>query len=189
MSQFSGFPMIQTLKSIKLPLLAAAIATGLVAAIPTLTLANGLPGLTIFGGPGRENTLDFRFDFEGNANEWDRYRFRVPQKKLTEAVQSFTISYSESPANYTGKIDPDQIEVRIKGEAQPLEEVVWDQENKLVEIYPEKSIPAGTAGLELVFSNVKNPGFGTYRFKCLIFTPGEVSLPRYIGTWEFQISP
>ncbi|MBP0015762.1 MAG: DUF2808 domain-containing protein [Roseofilum sp. SBFL] len=181
--------MLKTLKSIKYPLLAAAIATGLVAAVPTLTFANGLPGLTIFGGPGRENTLPFRLDYDGIANQWDRYRLRVPQKKLTEAVQQFTISYAESPANFTGIIDPDKVEVRIKGKAQPLAEVIWDQENKLVEIYPEDPIPAATGNLELVFSNVKNPGFGIYRFKCLIFTPGEVPLPRYIGTWEVSISP
>ncbi|MDJ1183888.1 DUF2808 domain-containing protein [Roseofilum casamattae] len=173
--------------SMKRPLMALAIATSLVAGIPTLSLANGLPGLTIFGGTDREHALPYRLDFDGYPNQTDRYRLRIPPKKMTEAVQQFTISYAESPATFTGRIDPDRVEVRIKGKAQPLEEVIWDEENRLIEIYPTEAIPAATANLEVVLSNVKNPGFGIYRFKCLAIVPGDVPLPRYLGTWEITI--
>ncbi len=171
---------------IKRSLLAVAIATTLVGTVPTLTLANGI---TIFGGVGRENALPATLDYDGIPNQFDRYRFRIPQKKLTEAVQQFTISYVESPAKFTGKFDPDEVELRIKGQPQPLSEVIWDEENQLIEIYPENPIPAGSPQVEIWFSNVKNPGLGLYRFKCLILTPGDVPLPRYIGTWELSIGP
>jgi len=49
----------------------------------------------------------------------------------------------------------------------PLQEVKWDKENHLIEIYPQEPVPANSR-VELVFSNVKNPNFGgTYYFNCL----------------------
>ena len=164
-----------------------AIATGLFVATPAITLANGLPGLTIFGGPGRGNALPFRLDFGGVPDQWDRYRLRIPARKLNLAAAQFTISYDQSPARFDGKFDTEEIEVRVKGESVPLQEVIWDQENNLIEIYPEEPVPAGSQ-VELVLSNVKNPDFGIYYFKCLILTPGDVPLPRYIGTWDLTIS-
>jgi len=69
----------------------------------------------------------------------------------------------------------------------PLQEVVWDKENRLVEIYPQEPVPAGSK-VELVFSNVKNPSFGgTYYFNCHL-SPGDVPLRRYLGTWILSIS-
>ena len=164
-----------------------AIATCLLAITPATSVANGLPGLTIFGGPGRSNTLPFRLDFGGRPDQWDRYRLRIPARKLNLAAAQFTISYDQSPARFDGKFDTDEIEVRVKGEPVPLLEVIWDQENNLIEIYPEAPVPAGSK-VELVFSNVKNPTFGIYYFKCLILTPGDVPLPRYIGTWDVTIN-
>lgn len=163
---------------------ALAVTSCLLTGLPTLSLAQGLPGFTLFSGVKSENQLPFRLDFGGQPNGWDRYRLRIPAKKLKLAVAQFTITY---PDYYKGSFDTDNIEVRIKGKKVPLQEVKWDKENHLVEIYPQEPVPANSR-VELVFSNVKNPNFGgTYYFNLQILTPGDVPLLRYVGTWIMNI--
>lgn len=164
---------------------ALVVGSCLVTALPVVSIAqSSLPGFTIFSGVRRENQLPFRLDYGGQANGWDRYRLRIPPKKLNLAVAQFTISY---PENYKGRFDTDRIEVRIKGESVPLQEVRWDRDNRIVEIFPQEPVPANSR-VELVFSNVKNPTFGgMYYFNCQILTPGDVPLLRYVGTWILSI--
>ncbi len=163
---------------------ALAISTCLIAGLPALSLAQGLPGLTLFGGPKRENMLNFRLDY-GAAGVWDRYRLRIPAKKVQLAIAQFSIDY---PEHFEGKFDKDEIKVRVKGKKIALQEVVWDKENRLIEIYPEEPISANN-DIELVFSNVFNPtNRGMYQFNCRILTPGDVPLLRYLGSWVLTIS-
>jgi len=177
--------MFPTKASMRHVLSAIAVTSFLLTGFPIVSSAQSLPGLTIFSGVKRENQLPFRLDFGGQSNGWDRYRLRIPQKKLNLAASQFSISY---PDYYKGKFDTDKIEVRIKGEKVPLQEVVWDKENHIVEIYPQEPVPAGSK-VELVFSNVKNPAYGgTYYFNVQILSPGDVPLRRYIGTWILSIS-
>jgi hypothetical protein len=69
----------------------------------------------------------------------------------------------------------------------PLSEVKWDQENHIIQIYLQEPIKAGNK-VELVFSNMKNPPFGgMYKFNCQVLSPGDVPLPRYLGTWVLSI--
>lgn len=162
-----------------------AVSSCLVAGFPALISAQSLPGFTIFSGVKRENQLPFRLDFGGQAGGWDRYRLRIPPKQLKLAAAQFSISY---PDYYKGVFDTDKVEIRIKGKAVPLKEVVWNKENRALEIYPQEPVPAGSR-VELVLSNVKNPGFGgTYYFNCQILSPGDVPLLRYLGTWIVSIS-
>lgn len=155
----------------------------LLGGLPVLSLAQGLPGITLFGGPEQANLLNFYLQ-SGEAGRWDRYKLRIPANKLNLAVGLISITY---PEYYEGKFDPDKIEVRIKGESIPLEEVVWDAENHFIEIYPAEPIPAGNK-LEIVLSNVKNPTFGgMFHFNANIRTPGDVPLLRYVGTWVLSI--
>lgn len=163
---------------------ALAIAGCLFGGLPVISQAQGLPGLTLFGGPKRENQLNFRLDY-GSAGVWDRYRLRIGAKKLNLAVAQFAIDY---PDHYEGSFDKKEIKVRVEGKTIPLQEVVWDKENRLIEIYPQDPIPAGN-DIELVFSNVQNPtNRGMFYFNCRIVTPGDVPLLRYIGTWVLSIS-
>ena len=151
--------------------------------LPAVTFAQGLPGVTLFGGPERANLLNFYLQ-SGQAGRWDRYKLRIPANKLNLAVGLISITY---PEYYEGKFDPDKIEVRIEGESVPLEEVVWDEENHFIEIYPSEPIPAGNK-LEIVLSNVKNPTFGgMFHFNANIRTPGDGPLLRYVGTWVLSI--
>ncbi|WP_228054619.1 DUF2808 domain-containing protein [Gloeocapsopsis crepidinum] len=177
--------MVATKVSMRRVISALAVSGCLIAAFPVISTAQSLPGFTIFSGVKRENQLPFRLDFGGQANGWDRYRLRIPGNRLNLAAAQFTVSY---PENYRGKFDPDNIEVRVRGKSVPLQEVRWDQENRVVEIFPAEPVPANTR-TEIVFSNVRNPTFGgMYYFNCQIQTPGDVPLLRYVGTWILSIS-
>lgn len=150
--------------------------------IPTLAQSN--PGFTLFGSVPRENQLDYYLDFGGRSDQWDRYRLKIPANKMELGVAQFAISY---PDYYDGKFDPKKIEVRVKNKAVPLSEVKWDKDGKLIQIFLEEPITAGNS-VELVLSNVKNPPFGgIYYFNCQVLTPGDVPLPRYLGTWILSI--
>lgn len=176
--------MLSKLASMPRRAFAVALSTCLIAAVPSLSLAQGLPGLTLFGGPKRENLLNFRLDY-GTAGVWDRYRLRIPAKKVQLAIAQFSIDY---PEHYKGKFDKNAITVRVEGKKIPLQEVVWDKENRLIEIYPQEPIAANN-DIEIVFSNVFNPTTrGMYQFNCRILTPGDVPLLRYIGSWVLTIS-
>ena len=160
-----------------------ALTSALFFGLPNLSFAQGLPGVTLFGGPERANLLNF-FLQSGRAGAKDRYKLRIPANKLNLAVELISITY---PDYYKGKIDPDRVEIRIKDDSIALDEVIVDPENHFVQIYPLEPIPAGTK-VEIVFSNVKNPTFGgMYHFNANIRTPGDVPMLRYVGTWVLSI--
>ncbi len=163
---------------------AAAAASCVLVGIAEVSSASGMPGLTIFSGVRSENQLPWRQDFGGNSGGWDRYRLRIPSKKMDLAVSQFVIDY---PDYFDGKFDPEKIEVRVKGKALPLDEVNWDQENHFISIYMAEPVPAGSR-VEIVLSNVKNPMFGgTFYFNCEVLSPGDVPLRRYKGTWIVDV--
>jgi Protein of unknown function (DUF2808) len=167
--------------------------------LPAVSWAQGLPGLTIFGGLERANNLNYRLDYGTTQHPSDRYRLRVPAKKMSFAASQFSIDY---PDYYRGEFDveldpekdPDDqpIEVRVRENGKyvsvPLDEVIWDQENRVIEIYPAEPVPAGNQ-VEIVFSNVHNPrNGGMYYFNCRVLSPGDTPLLRYVGTWVLSIS-
>lgn len=164
--------------------LSALLVSGcLLSAVPAVTLAQS--GLTIFSGVKRENQLSYRLDFGGQTNDWDRYRLRIPQKKMKVAAAKFVVRY---PNYYEGTFDTDEVEIKVKGKKVKVSEVKWDKEGHVLEIYPEKAIPAGNR-VELILSNVKNPSSGgMFYFHGSVLSPGDVPLPRYVGTWIIDIS-
>ncbi|MFO5440121.1 MAG: hypothetical protein ACLBM4_16015, partial [Dolichospermum sp.] len=72
---------------------ALAITSCLLTGLPVLTLAQSLPGLTLFSGVENKNQLPYRLDFGGQTNNTDRYILRLPAKKMKLAVAQFAISY------------------------------------------------------------------------------------------------
>ncbi len=161
-----------------------AVLGGLVAGLPMVVRSQSLPGLTIFGGPRTENQLNFRLDFGGKSSGWDRYRLRIPSKKMKLAVSQFAITY---PTYYDGKFDTKNVEIVYKDKSLPIQEVRWDKDNFTLEIFPQEPVPAG-GDVEIILSNVKNPDFGgMYYFNCQILTPGDAPLLRYLGTWVLAI--
>ncbi len=151
--------------------------------LPKIVQAQGLPGITLFSGPDKANILNYFLE-SGRAGEWDRYKLRLPADKLNLAIAEVSITY---PDYYQGTIDPDRVQIRVKNQPIPLEEVIWDKENHIIQIYPQEPIPAGTK-VEIVLSNVKNPVFGgVFNFNANIRTPGDVPMLRYVGTWILSI--
>lgn len=158
---------------------------GILANSPLPALAQGLPGLTIFSGVDRANQLSWRMDFDGVPGRTDRYRLRIPAKKMQFAVEQFSITY---PDTYTGTFNTDDIEVEVNGDAVELGDVTWDPENRIIEIYPQTPVPADSR-VELVLSEVRNPNrIGTHYFNALVRSPGDLPLMRYVGTWILTIN-
>ncbi|MGF1537837.1 MAG: DUF2808 domain-containing protein [Elainellaceae cyanobacterium] len=146
----------------------------------TVSFAQGLPGFTIFSGVDREFELGFRLDNGGQINRYDRYHLRIPAEKLETAGGLFVVTY---PDTYEGVFDPEEIELRVSGDAVPLEELTWNEEDRFVELIPLEPIPA-LSRVEIVFSNVRNPRrTGTHYFNALVRAPGDVIPPQYVGTW------
>ena len=179
--QFPGYDPRLLIKLVS----AVAMTGSLLAGLPVITAAQGLSGLTLFGGVKSENQLPFRLDFGGQADTWERFRLRIPAKKMNLAAIKFVVSY---PDYYQGSFDPNKVEVTVKGEKVLLDQVKWNKEARLIEIFPKQPISAG-GEVELVLSNVKTPSFGgMYYFNCQILSPGELPLLRYVGTWVLNIS-
>lgn len=172
-------------KSLTLRLFSAlAVSSCLVAGFATIGLAQGLPGYTIFSGVDRENQLSWRMDFDGEPGVRDRYRLRIPQRKMDFAVELFSIAY---PDTYRGRFDPDSVEIKVDGDEIPLDEVTWDPENRVIEIYPQQPVPADTR-VEIVLSDVRNPNrVGTHYFNAMVRSPGDLPMMRYLGTWILSI--
>lgn len=159
--------------------------TGCLLAMPAVTLAQGLPGLTLFSGVKGDSQLPYRLDFGGQPNGWDRYTLKVPHTKMRIAVAQFAVAY---PDYYNGEFDTKDIEVKAKGKKVALQEVKWDKENHVIQIFVQDPIPAGS-NVEIILSNVHNPPTGgMYYFNCSVLSPGDVPLLRYVGTWIIGIN-
>ncbi|MBD2603415.1 DUF2808 domain-containing protein [Scytonema hofmannii FACHB-248] len=167
-------------------LLSALAVTGcLVTGLPAVTLAQSLPGFTLFSGVEGKNQLPFRLDFGGQTNGWDRYNLRIPAKKMKLAVAQFVVNY---PNYYKGTFDAKKINILVNNKKVAVSEVKWDKEGRVIEIFPEEPVPAGT-NVVLEFSNVQNPAFGgTFYFNCQVLSPGDVPLLRYVGTWIISVN-
>lgn len=152
--------------------------------VGTANTISASSGFILFGGPPAESRLPSHLDFGGRTNVWDRYRLKIPSKKMKLAVSQFSISY---PDYYKGTFDIKDVEVKVKGKSVELDEVTWDKENRTIQIFPREPVPAGNE-VELILSNVKNPSAGgMFYFNCSIMSPGDVPLVRPIGTWVLDI--
>jgi hypothetical protein len=161
-----------------------AVSSCLAAGVATIAQAQGLPGFTIFSGVDRENQLSWRMDYDGRPGVRDRYRLRIPSKKMEFAVEQFSITY---PDTYRGEFDTDSVEIKVDGDEVVIDEVTWDPENRVIEIYPQQPVPADTR-VELVLSRVQNPNrIGTHYFNALVRSPGDLPMMRYVGTWILSI--
>lgn len=177
--------MLSRKSSIRRIFSALAVTGCLLTGLSSVSLAQSNPGFTLWGGVPREDQLNYFLDFGGRADAWDRYRLRIPAKKMELGVAQFAISY---PDYYKGKFNKDKIEVVVKGKSVPLQEVNWDKEGRIIQINLKEPVEAGN-NVEIVFNDVRNPSIGgIFYFECRILTPGDVPLPRYLGTWVVSIS-
>jgi hypothetical protein len=103
---------------------------------------------------------------------------------MTLAASEFIVAY---PETYTGEFNPEKVEVKVDDKKIELESVNWDQENRVIEVYPQETVAAGTR-VEIILSDVQNPRrVGTHYFNALVRSPGDVPLNRYLGTWILSI--
>ncbi|MBD3881692.1 DUF2808 domain-containing protein [Phormidium tenue FACHB-886] len=161
-----------------------AIVASFTVGLSTMVKAQGTSGFTIFSGVERENQLGYALDYDGRLGARDRYHLRIPARKLEFAISKLAISY---PDTYEGRFDADSVRVEAADKEIVLDEVTWDQENRVIEIYPQEPIPADTR-LEIVLSNVRNPTrVGTHYFNASVQSPGDLPLMRYVGTWILSI--
>lgn len=161
------------------------IAGCLLASVPVVARAQSNPGFCLFGcsGDGRVE-LNYHLDFGGSVNSWDRYRLRIAKNKMKVAVNQFTIDY---PEYYKGTFDPKSVDVMVNDKKVAVQEVKWDKEGYVIEVFPSEPVPAGSK-VEIVFNNVKNPNSGgMFRFNLLVTSPGDVQIGRYLGSWTIGI--
>lgn len=175
-------------KSFWKPLLTAlALATCTVTGVHTVAQAQSNSGLVLFGNRDVD-ILSYFLDFGGIADGRDRYRLRIPKKKLANGATQFVISY---PDYFDGKFDTDKIEVRLNGDKDrslPLKNVVWDEENFLLQIDLAEPL-VDPNKVELVFSSVKNPEVGTYYFYAQVSPAINAPVPERVGAWVININP
>jgi hypothetical protein len=168
-------------------LAALAIITCTLCGTYNVAVAQGGSGLVLFGKKDVD-ILDYHLDFGGQRKARDRYRLRIPGKKLENGAMKFVISY---PDYFDGKFDTDKIEVRLKGDKKkslPLKEVIWDQKNYLIQIELEEPLEKKQK-VEIVFSNVKNPDVGTYYFFAQVVPVTDIPMPQQVGAWVVSINP
>ncbi len=181
--------------SLKRALPALLCAGTLVGTLPTITEAQTNPGFSlIWGGqdaqPKRQLSYVLQYGTPGHLS--DRWRLSVGKQEVAMSVIRIT-----TPDYLNGKFNEKRIELREspksrilnlkKGKNIPISSVTVDNDSGLVEIIPEVPIPAGKK-VEVVLSNVKNPRSGGMFFlNCSIISPGDVPLPRQVGTWVLSI--
>ncbi|MEN9214758.1 MAG: DUF2808 domain-containing protein [Gloeomargarita sp. DG02_4_bins_56] len=142
-------------------------------------------GWTLWGGPKKE--LRYRAD-SGRIGDWDRYYLQVPRQRI--AVAEYYISYPES---YRGELDPRSIEV-VRSQRRGREEqkfrigeAVLDKESRQLRISMIDPIPADTP-VDIILSNVRNPrNSGMFFFNLQVLSPGDIPLPRQVGTWVIML--
>ncbi len=147
--------------------------------------AQSTSGLTIFGGVDRENILNYYLEWDVGPKRRERYKLTIPAKKMIQGASKIFITY---PDYYDGKFEEDRIEVRIKNEPIELEEVVWDEESRIIEIVPKEPITKSNK-LQIVMHNVKNPSRpGTFYFNCQVIAANDLPIRQYLGSWIISIN-
>lgn len=187
---FSNVSKTQLASGLLVSGLAIAGAIG-VAALPSASLAQTMPGLTIFGGVDPEYRLAYSIDYNTPRNTRARYYLRVPESKLERAVNEIEIDYPLAFTDDAGGFDPANIELREGGgrggDAIPVSEVNWNPESGTIEIYPLEPISADTSFV-IVMNKVRNPNnFGIHYFNLKAMYQGDI-LRRYLGTWPLEVS-
>ncbi len=83
-------------KSLIRPIISAVAVTGcMITGFSVKSWAQSNSGFTLWSGVARENQLNYYLDYGGQPNGWDRYRFKIPGKKLELGVAQIAISYPD----------------------------------------------------------------------------------------------
>ncbi|MEO0986624.1 MAG: DUF2808 domain-containing protein [Cyanobacteria bacterium J06639_14] len=179
---------MQRLRQSALGLLAIA---GL-AAVGNAAIAQTTDGFTIFGGVDSEYRLSYYIDNNERRSPDARYYLRVAGRKLiSRDVLEIQISYPEKFEENGGHFTNANIELRDGtgrgGEAIPVDEIVINPDENLIEIYPEEPIPANSSFVIAVF-DVRNPNrYGNHYFVLDVLYQGGL-LREFAGIWPIEAS-
>lgn len=167
----------------------------LMGSVPTVVEAQSNPGFSfIWGGkdaqPNKQLGYVLQYGTPGHLN--DRWRLKLGKHDVAMSVIRISM-----PEYFNGKFNEKRISLREapknriinfkKGKEIPVSAVTVDNDNGFIEVIPETPIPAGKRA-ELVLGGVKNPrSGGMFFFNCSIISPGDVPVPRNVGTWVLSI--
>lgn len=161
-----------------------ALASCMVAIMPTLAMAQSLPGYMIFSGVDPANQLSYRLD-SGSRNTTDRYLLKIPGSKINSlGAAQIEIVY---PNYYKGTFDENKIQVLVDDKEIPIQSTKWDRERNTIKIDLVRPLRTKSE-IQVVLSDVKNPeNVGTFYFDCLVKSSPEFPIARKIGTWILTI--
>lgn len=148
-------------------------------------------GLTIFGGVDSEYRLTYNIANNKKRSTRARYYLWVSGRKIPREVLELQISYPEEFEEEGGYFSRASFELRdgngLRGESIPIEEVVLNSEENIIEIYPEEPIPANTSFTVFV-DRVRNPNrYGNHFFILDALYQGGV-LRELVGIWPLEVA-
>jgi hypothetical protein len=167
---------------------AAIVASGLLLATGLLLSLGNRPvqaqrgsGIVITGAE-ENKVLKYSLDFGGTVRERERYRLDIPPQDV--AVAEVQINFA---SNFDGDVDPDEVRLEVEEEPVELQDALWDEEFKSLEVVLKEPVPAGKV-MTLVLSqarNPKRPGFYRIQLRLLGTEPNPVF--RSAGLWIVSI--
>lgn len=157
----------------------------------TTAIAQTTPGLTIFGGVDSEFRLGYQIDDNKPRNTRTRYYLWVSGRKMPREVLELQISYPEAFEEDGGYFTNASVELREgtnrRGTNIPVDEIVINDVDNVIEIYPEEPIPANSS-LTVVISRVRTPNrYGNHYFSLDVLYQGGV-VPDFVGIWPLEVA-
>jgi hypothetical protein len=171
-------------------LLGVMAATGLAIAGGT-AIAQTTDGLTIFGGVDAEFRLGYFIDNNERRSTDARYYLRVAGRKVPREILELQITYPEEFEEEGGYFTKATVELRDGsgrgGATLEVDEIVMDEENNVIEIYPSEPIPPNNSFV-IVLHDVRNPNrYGNHYFTLdALFQGGP--LRELVGIWPLEVS-
>lgn len=148
-------------------------------------------GLTIYGGVDAEFRLNYMIDNNKRRDTRARYYLAVPGRKITREIVELEITYPQAFEDNGGYFSRASVELREgNGRGQgsiPVEDVVFDLDRNIIEIYPAEPIPPNK-NFVIVVSSVRNPNrYGQHYLNLRTMYRGDV-LRQFVGIWPMDIA-
>lgn len=157
----------------------------------TTAIAQTTDGFDIFGGLDSEFRLSYQIDNNDRRSKRARYYLWVAGRKIPREVLELQITYPEAFEENGGYFTNATIELRdgnnLRGDDIPVNEVIVNTEDNIIEIYPEEPIPPNTS-FTVVLSKVRNPNrYGNHYFSLDVMYQGGV-LREFVGIWPLEVA-
>jgi hypothetical protein len=154
-------------------------------------LSRTCQGFTLFGGVDSEYSLAYCIDNNERRDTRARYYLKVAGRVVPRDIIELEIAYPEAFEEEGGYFTNATVELREGtgrgGDTIPVSEVIIDPETNLMEIYPERPIPANQSFI-VVVSDVRNPNrFGIHNFNLSVMYQGD-SFRQFLGVWPLDVA-